>query len=115
MFRKSKGDGGFGKTGGDLHKIRALNLGNGEQVPANNDHDSHDTAREQSQLYCCPDENLIYAAPTVDTLGDEESLSRLYHSPRGIHDQASWTHASSNIASIEEEEEDSSIPPTRLP
>jgi len=80
MFRKTKGGGGSEKktgneTIGDANSMAPLN---GDRVPAND---------YQEQLYnCCPEEALIYAAPTVDTLGDEESLSRLYRSPKARDD-----------------------------
>ena len=81
MFRKTKGGGGKATSGQQADKSSEgsssnLNLGNGEQVPSNEEEQPNEST------YCCPDETLIYAAPTVDTLGDEESLSRLYHSPR---------------------------------
>ncbi len=95
MFRKTK------KSTND-----GLNLGNGEQVPSN---------EAYPEQYCCPDEALIYAAPTVDTLGDEESLSRLYHSPRQFDIETS-RRTNSNLnntnATIHEHQP---IPPNTTP
>ena len=102
MFRKTKGGGKVadGEVPDEQADSTNPSLGNGATIPSN---DSPDR-----------DETLIYSAPTVDTLGDEESLSRLYHSPRGqlspLPNQKPPSNPNSKISQV-----DNSIPPNTTP
>ena len=102
MFRKTKGGkAGYGEVADEFADSTNPSLGSGETIPSNDSPDHYD-------------ETLIYSAPTVDTLGDEESLSRLYHSPRGqlspLPNQKQPSNPNSRTSHV-----DHSIPPNTTP
>jgi hypothetical protein len=106
MFRKTKG--GNVRSNGDVDKSiesvsASLSLGNASHLLANDCSDQ--------QLLCCPDDALIYSAPTVDTLGDEESLSRLYHSPTAV----SILSPAKNHKPAKVDSNNNSLPPNTTP